>query len=64
MEPTYILYKELPINENNIFTANLAEQNEVELVQFKKSKECATTCLSINQDIGSNLVEISDTKKL
>ena len=34
-------YKELPIDENNIFTANLAEKNEIEEFQFKKSKEYA-----------------------
>ena len=26
MEPTHIFYKELPIDENNIFTTNIAER--------------------------------------
>ena len=35
MEPIHIFYKELPLDENNIFTANLAEKNEVEKLKFK-----------------------------
>ena len=53
MEPIHIFYKEPPADENNIFTANVAEENEVEGVRFKKSKEYAITGLSINQDIDS-----------
>ena len=30
MEPIHIFYKELPVDENNIFTANITEKNEVE----------------------------------
>lgn len=36
MEPIHIFYKELPVDENNIFTANLAEKNEVKVFKFKK----------------------------
>ena len=43
MEPIYIFYRELPLDENNIFTANLTEKNEIEEVRFKKSKEYAIT---------------------
>ena len=53
MEPIHIFYKEPPADENNIFTANVAEENEVEGVRFKKSKEYAITGLSINQDVDS-----------
>ena len=38
MELIHIFYKELLLNENNIFTANLAEKNEIEEVKFKKLK--------------------------
>lgn len=34
MEPIHIFYKELPIDENNFFTANLTEKNVVEEVKF------------------------------
>ena len=64
MEPKHIFYKELPVDENNIFTANIADKNEVENVKFKKSLEYAVTGLSINQDIGSELVTMTDVDKL
>ena len=38
MEPIHIFYKEVPVNENDIFTANIAEENEIEEVRFKQSK--------------------------
>ena len=60
MEPIHIFYKELPIDENNIFTANLAEENEVEEVRFKKSKEYSITGISINQEVEPDLVPIVD----
>ena len=48
MEPIHIFYKELPADENNIFTADIAEKNDAENVKFKKSVKCAVTGLSIN----------------
>ena len=62
MKPIHIFYNELPIDEN-IFTANLTEKNEVEEVRFKKSKKCAITGLSINQDVNSDLVAVTDTDR-
>ena len=56
MEPIHIFYKELPVDENNIFTANITAKNEFENVKFKKSLEYAVTGLSINQGIGSALM--------
>ena len=63
METIHIFYKELSTDKNNIFTANLAEKNEVEEVKFKKSRECAVTGLSINQDIDSDLFVVTDTDR-
>ena len=63
MELIDIFYKELPIDENNIFTANVTEKNEVEEVKFKKPKECAVTGLSINKDIDPSLVTVTDTDR-
>ena len=63
MELIHIFNRELPPNENNIFMANIAEKNEVEEVKFKKSKEYANTGLSINQDVDSDLVAVTDTEK-
>ena len=39
MEPVHIFYKDLPVDENTIFVANLTEKNEVEKIKFKKSRE-------------------------
>ena len=63
MEPIHIFYEELSTDKNDIFTANLAEKNEVEEVKFKKSRECAVTGLSINQDIDSDLFVVTDTDR-
>ena len=64
MEPTHIFHKELPVDENNIFTANITEKNEAENVKLNKSLEYAVTGLSINQDIGSELVTVTDIDRL
>ena len=64
MEPIHIFYKELSTDKNNIFTANLAEKNEVEEVKFKKFREYAVTCLSINQDLDSKVIAVTDTDRL
>ena len=63
MEAIHIFYRELPLDENNVFTATLVEKNKVEEVLFKKSKEYAITGLSINQDIDSALVAVADIEK-
>ena len=63
MEPIHIFYKELPVDENNIFIVDITEKNEVENVRFKKSLEYAVTGLSINQDTGSSLVTVTDINR-
>ena len=60
MEPIHIFYKDLPVDKNNIFTANITEKNEDENVRFKKSLEYAVTGLSVKQDIGSASVTVTD----
>ena len=60
MEPIHIFYKELPVYENNTFTADITQKNKVESVKFKKSQEYAVIGLSINQYIGSALVTVTD----
>ena len=60
MEPAHVFWKELLLDENNIFSANLAENNEVEEIKFKKSKEYAVTSLSINQEVELDLAPVAD----
>ena len=63
MEPIHISYKVFPLDENNIFTANLTKKNKAEEVKLKKSKEYAVTGLSIDQDVDSDLVAVTDTDR-
>ena len=60
MEPIHIFYKELCIDKNSIFTADITERNEVENVRSKKLLEYAVTGLLINQGIVSALVRVTD----
>ena len=64
MEPIHISYKELPNDKNNIFIATLVEKNEVEEAKFKKTREYAVTGLSINQDLDSKVIALTDTDRL
>ena len=50
-----MFYKEIPLDEYNIFSPNLMENNGVEKVKFKKSKIYAVSGLSIDQDTQSNV---------
>ena len=53
MEPSNVFYKELPLDEDNVFLANLAKNNKVEQIRFKKLNKYAIRTLSINQDTTS-----------
>ena len=43
MDPVHIFFKELEINQDNTFTANISQENEVENVVFNTDKEYAVT---------------------
>ena len=62
MEPVHIFYN-LPVDENDIFIANLTKKNEIEEVKFKKSREYAVTVPSINQDIGTDFIAVGKTDR-
>ena len=65
MKPIHIFYKELEIDENNVFTVNISQENEVENVLFKKNKEYAITGMTIKPDIvDSGIVKVTDKKEL
>ena len=61
MQPIHIFYKELPVDENNIFMVDITEKTR--WTMFKKSVEYAVTGLSINQDINSKIVAVTDTDR-
>ena len=45
MNLSHIFYKKLPVDGNNIFSANLAENNETEEFSLKKDKKDMITTL-------------------
>ena len=55
MEFSHVFYKELPVDEDNTFSANLSKNNEIEQIKLKKSKIYATNRLLIDQDLKSNV---------
>ena len=55
MEFSHVFYKEIPLDEDNIFSPNITKNNEVEQIKFKKSKTYAISGLSIDQDAQSNV---------
>ena len=55
MEFSRVFYKELLLDEDNNFSANLTENNEVEQISFKKSKLYAISGLSIDHNTASNV---------
>ena len=65
IEPIHIFYKELEIDGNNIFTANISQENEFENVLYEKNKECAVTRMTIKPDIvDPDIVKVINKKKL
>ena len=51
MEPVHLFYNKLLLDENNIFSSNLTENNDTQEIKFKKSNNYAISGLSINQEI-------------
>ena len=65
MEPIHTFYSELEIDSNNVFTANISLENEVENVLFDKNKEYAVTGMTIKPElVDSELVKVINTKEL
>ena len=56
MDLSHIFQKELPIDGNNIFSANRAENNEIEEVSLEKGQKCMVSGLSINQKTNTDVI--------
>ena len=64
MDPIHIFYNELEI-DNDVFTANISLENNVENVIFYKNKEYTVTGMTIKPEIiDSELVKIKNIKEL
>ena len=58
MDINYVFYKELPLFDENIFSANLAENKEIEEIRLNLDNQHLITSLKVNQK--SEKIEISD----
>ena len=64
MEPIHIFYNELETDSNNVFTANISQENEVGNVLFD-NKEYAVTGMIIKPKlVDSELLKVINTKEL
>ena len=65
MNTIHIFLKELKIDQDNTFTANVSQENKLENVVFNTDTEYAVTGMVIKPDIAdSELVKIENTKEL
>ena len=64
MDPSYIFFGQLDIDEDNTFTENISEENEIENVVFNKDNKYAITGLNINSIFSdSELLKIENIKE-
>ena len=54
----FICYKELTLFDENLFSANLSQNNEIEGISLKKPNQHMITNLKTNQK--TDVIEISD----
>ena len=65
MNPSYIYFKELDIDSENIFSLNFSKENEIENVFLDKDFEYAITGLNLNVKIPEDqVIKIEDEKKI
>ena len=62
MDLSHVFYKELPIDEGNIFSANLAKNNEFEDVLLKIDQKYMVAGVSINEETDTDVI-IPNLKK-
>ena len=56
MKFLHTFYKEVLVDEDNIFSLNLSENNKVDSVKFDKPKKYEISGLSINQSTGPGVL--------
>ena len=56
MNLSHIFHKKIPADDDNIFFADLAENNDVEKVLLKKEQNYMVTGLSINQKAETDVI--------
>ena len=64
MDPSYIYFKEINIDQDNFFTADFSKENEIEEVLFNKENEYGVTGLTINSILpDEKLLKIENVKE-
>ena len=63
MDPSYIYFKEINIDPDNIFTANLSKDNEIEKVVFNKENEYGVSGLNINAVLPDEKILKTENKR-
>ena len=57
MDPSYIYFKEIYINQDKSFTADFSKENEIEEVLFNKKNKYGVTGLTINSILPDEKIE-------
>ena len=66
MDPSYIYFKEIKIDQDKTFTASLSKDSDIEKVAFNKENEYGVTGLNINSVLPDEKIlkqKISKNKK-
>ena len=64
MNPAYIYFKEINIDQDETFTADFSKKNQIENVVFNKENEYGITGLNINSIIpDSKILKIENEKE-
>ena len=64
MDPSYIYFKEIDIDQDKSFTADFSKENEVEEVLFNKEDEYGVTGLTINSILpDEKILKIENVKE-
>ena len=64
MDPSYIYFKEIKIDQDNTFTTNFSEENQIENVKFNKENEYRITGLTTNADLpGKKILKTENEKE-
>ena len=63
MDPSYIYFNQIDINQGNTFTENLSKDNEIEKVLFNIENKYGVSGLNINVDLSDEEILKLDNKK-
>ena len=63
MDPSYIYFNEIDIDQDNTFTANLSKDKEIEKVVSNKENEYGVSELNSNVDLPDEKIVKLDNKK-